>query len=179
MTIPRPKHEPDRELTARPRRAAEDLTTRPVSEQGLSIDPEDIGRQWLSDATEQGNFESSSGGDTPEISITGGAPSDDPLPGPNFESDHSVWESTVELSMQSGGPDEALEDVSPEGNEQSQGLTFGAREVDLSGESVTEMSLLDEEGEELGDTVAPDINAEDDGGRRRPGAGRRRRPASP
>lgn len=31
----------------------------PVEESGLSVDPEDLGRQWLNQATEQNNFESS------------------------------------------------------------------------------------------------------------------------
>ncbi|MCK6545772.1 hypothetical protein L6R52_07885 [Myxococcota bacterium] len=31
----------------------------PVAEQGLSVEPEDLGRQWLATATEQANFEGS------------------------------------------------------------------------------------------------------------------------
>jgi len=30
----------------------------PIVEPGLSVDPDDLGKQWLSTATEQGNFES-------------------------------------------------------------------------------------------------------------------------
>jgi len=33
----------------------------PVEEPGLSVEPEDLGTQWLVAATEQGNFESSMG----------------------------------------------------------------------------------------------------------------------
>ena len=32
----------------------------PIVESGLSVDPDDLGKQWLGTATEQGNFESSS-----------------------------------------------------------------------------------------------------------------------
>jgi hypothetical protein len=32
----------------------------PIVEAGLSVAPEDLGKQWLGTATEQGNFESSS-----------------------------------------------------------------------------------------------------------------------
>jgi hypothetical protein len=45
------------EAPARPP-APEDADRQSVVEAGLSVDPEDLGRQFLSDATDQGNFES-------------------------------------------------------------------------------------------------------------------------
>lgn len=37
----------------------EEARASPVEESGLSVDPDDLGRQWLNQATEQNNFESS------------------------------------------------------------------------------------------------------------------------
>jgi hypothetical protein len=45
------------ELTAQPSRFDSDAVT-PVPETGLSVDPEDLGRQALVEATQQDNFES-------------------------------------------------------------------------------------------------------------------------
>jgi hypothetical protein len=167
MADKRAKHDAQPEITARPRSLGEELTTRPVSEPGLSVDPEDLGRQFLSDATQQGNFESSEGGDTTELSITAEAPSDDPLTGPAFEQEGSVWESSVELSLEEGGSAEAMADASPAGTEQNQGLSPVSQEIDLTGDSVQEASLLDEEAGELGEVESPDVRADTDAQHRR------------
>ncbi len=47
----------DDELTAQPSQFDSDVTP-PVPETGLSVEPEDLGRQALVDATQQDNFES-------------------------------------------------------------------------------------------------------------------------
>jgi hypothetical protein len=53
------------------------------------VDPDDLGERFLTEATEQGNFESLRS-EPPELSIVDGTPSDDPLLGPNFDPDHDV-----------------------------------------------------------------------------------------
>jgi len=90
-------------ITARPKTIRAEVTSLPVAEVGLSVDPEELGERFLADATEQGNFESLQS-EPPELSIVEGAPTDDALVGPNFDSDHDVWEHTVDLTLQ-GDPD--------------------------------------------------------------------------
>ena len=41
----------------------------PIVEPGLSVDPDDLGKQWLGTATEQGNFESTSTEAEEEVGI--------------------------------------------------------------------------------------------------------------
>ena len=154
--------------TAQPRRARDQLKADPVTDSGLSVAPEDLGRQFLRDATEQDNFESSRGGDTPEMSIVEGAPSDDALPGPTFDPDQTIWESTIDLSLESGGLDEMREESSPEGNDSTQGLYEEEEEIDLGREYVREGSLLDREGDALGETKAPSPITDDHEARRPP-----------
>jgi hypothetical protein len=95
-----PRHDDSPEVTAQPKSIGQELRRGGV-ESGLSVDAEDLGKYFLSDATAQDNFESSMD-DTPELSLREGPPSDEALIGPTFESDHSVWESTIDLSLQNG-----------------------------------------------------------------------------
>lgn len=90
-------------VTARPKTIRSELSASPVAQAGLSVDPDELGERFLTEATEQSNFESL-GSEPPELSIVDGAPSDDPLVGPNFDPDHDVWEQTVDLTLQ-GDPD--------------------------------------------------------------------------
>jgi len=142
------------EITAQPKSMREELAMQVGHEQGLSVDPEDLGRTWLSDATEQGNFESARGGDNDDL-----LSSDEALPGPNFEVDHDVWENTVSLTMQNGEgaiSDPFVEDedsASDDGLHASAGRDSG--EIDLTQSSVQEASLFDHEAEELGETEQP------------------------
>src|SRR5688572_12335717 len=103
------------QITAQPKRLADELMTSPVTEPGLSVEPEDLGRQFLSEAMEQHNFESFKGGDTPEIYINNAAPSDAALTGSNWEQDRGVWQHTVEMSLQNGSIDDLRAEGSPEG----------------------------------------------------------------
>jgi hypothetical protein len=150
------------EVTARPKPISEELTSKPATEPGLSVDPEDLGAHFLNEATEQQNFESSQGGDAPELSIVGGAGSDDALPGPNFEQDHDVWEQTVDMALESGGEEEARSAASREGTEQNQGLGGVDQDLDMSEPGIHDASLLDEEADALGETRVPRVNAEED-----------------
>ena len=169
-TMPRRSKEAQPQPTAQPKRARDQLRADPVTEPGLSVAPEDLGRQFLRDATEQDNFESSRGGDTPEVSIMEGAPSDDALPGPTFDGDQSIWESTVDQSLESGGIDEMRDEASPAGNEQTQGISDDEEEIDLGREYVREGSLLDREAAELGETEPAEPMTDDHEARRLPPA---------
>jgi hypothetical protein len=91
-------------VTARPKTIRSEVTASAAAQAGLSVDPDELGERFLTEATEQSNFESL-GSEPPELSIVDGAPSDDPLVGPNFDPDHDVWEQTVDLTLQ-GDPDE-------------------------------------------------------------------------
>ncbi len=158
------------ELTAQPKTLPEELGTTPITESGLSVDPEDLGRQFLSDAIEQGNFESQRGGEAAELWLSSNPPSDDALTGPNFEADHDVWETTAGLVMQSGSADEAQEAAStaPPSSEE---LPAAERDeddeldleadLDLSEPVIQEASLLDREGDEPGETEAPGLSTDD------------------
>jgi len=160
------------EVTAQPKSLPEELGADVVQEPGLSVDPEDLGRQFLSEATEQRNFESSRGGNMSDMWANSAAPSDDALPGPNFEGDRSIWENTVSLAMQSGGLEGAQSYVSPslpsadnaeEEDEEAQHFAGHDGDVDLTATSIQDGSLLDHEGAEPGETESPDITTDDTG----------------
>jgi hypothetical protein len=155
----RKKNSPEPEVTAQPRSPAEGRKGHLVEESGLSVAPEDLGRQFLSDATEQGNYESSQGGETSELALGEGAPSDDAMSGSAPEAGQSIWESTVSLSMQSGDQlrDESLAGDSADTQESAE----GEEEVDLTDENIREASLLDREADTLGETEEPSPRTDD------------------
>lgn len=165
----RDKDHEELEVTAQPKTLPEELPmAAPTPEVGLSVDPEDLGRQFLSGATEQQNFESYRAGETADLWINTAGPSDEPLPGPNFENEGTVWESTVELSMQSGGPEGAQALVSPATVDDEDSQSDGLRlidplegDIDVTEPVVQEASLLDHEAEELGQTVEPELRTDD------------------
>lgn len=163
----RQKIEDELEFTAQPKSIPEELGTTPVHESGLSVEPEELGRQFLSDAIEQGsNFESRRGGDAAELWINAPASSDEPLLGPNFEVDRTVWENTVSLALQAGGPDGARNEISParpdddEEDESSRALDESG-DIDLTELVIHDGSLLDHEADELGETVTPGVRTDD------------------
>lgn len=81
VTDPRKTHRPtppelealeeDREVDVWPDTdvVEEEERSSPVEESGLSVDPDDLGRQWLNQATEQNNFESSEPEDSSGIHV--------------------------------------------------------------------------------------------------------------
>lgn len=158
----------EREITAQPKGLPDEIGT-PVGESGLSVAPEDLGRQFLSHAIEQGNFESERGGEAAELAMPSDPPSDESLSGPNFESDRSVWESTVDLALQSGGPEGAQEAIAPPrpngpGSEEEEEEDLQLNQdgdIDLTESVIQEASLFDHESDELGETVAPGLRTED------------------
>lgn len=158
------------DITAQPIGAPEELGHRVTHEVGLSVDAEDLGRNFLSDATEQGNFESEY---DDGLELAEGAQSDDALSGPNFEERNDVWENTVNLTLQGSEDDEPLVD------EHVDGLRFiedddeetSSDELDLTENALHEASLLDQEGEELGETKEPTLRTEDGHTHKKPRGG--------
>ncbi|HEX5661269.1 MAG TPA: hypothetical protein VFX59_28965 [Polyangiales bacterium] len=159
------------DITAQPIGAPEELGRRgPTHEVGLSVDADELGRNFLSDATEQGNFESQYD-DSDELSE--GPRSDDALTGPNFEATNDVWENTVNLTLQGSADDEPLVD------ERADGLRFiedddeatSSDDVDLTDNTVQEASLLDREGDEAGETESPEVRTDDINTRKKPRGG--------
>jgi len=147
------------EITAQPKSLSEEQALQVGHEQGLSVDPEDLGRTWLSDATEQGNFESARGGENDELWVSSAASSDEALPGPNFEADKDVWENTVSLMLQNGEGAVSNPLVEDEDSASDDGLHAIADrdsgDIDLTQSSVQEASLFDHEVAEPGETEGP------------------------
>jgi len=147
------------EITAQPKSLREELAVQVGHEQGLSVDPEDLGRTWLSDATEQGNFESARGGENDDLWASSAASSDEALPGPNFEVDKDVWENTVSLMLQNGEGAVSNPLVEDEDSANDDGLhAIADREsgdIDLTQSTVQEASLFDHEVDEPGETEGP------------------------
>jgi hypothetical protein len=159
------------DITAQPIGAPEQLGHRGGSghEVGLSIDAEDLGREFLSQATEQGNFESEY---DDSIELSEGPRSDDALPGPNFEATNDVWENTVNLTLQGGGDGEPLVDEHVDGMRfmEDDDEVTSSDEVDLTENAVHEASLLDSEGDE-DETKVPVVRSDDNNTRRKPRGG--------
>jgi len=156
------------DITARPKGIAQELGDTQRHEPGLSVDPEDLGRQFLSEATEQHNFESESAGEELDLELSAAASTDDALPGPNFEGDRSIWENTVSLALQNGGVEHAQDEVAPptssdEEDDQHDGLRTLSDEqnIDLTEGAIQEASLLDYEGDELGEIESPTLRTDD------------------
>lgn len=151
----------ENEITAQPKSMPEELGMLVGHEQGLSVDPEDLGRTFLSDATEQGNFESSRGGENDELWASSSATSDEALTGPNFEVDKDVWENTVSLTLQNGANSVSDPLVEDEDSANDDGLhaveNRDAGDIDLTQNAVQEASLFDHEAEEPGETEEPHV----------------------
>jgi hypothetical protein len=162
--------EEELELTAQPKSMDdEELGISEQHESGLSVDADDLGRNFLSEAMDQGNFESELRGDAAD-------PSDAALTGPNFESDKDVWENTVSLSLQNEGADE---DALIEDEDDALDAALDENDgLDLTENTIHSGSLLDSETDELGETREPNVVTEDGhlhgkprGGHKKPRAG--------
>lgn len=159
------KNTDELEITARPKSTPEELGTTPKHEAGLSIDTEELGQNFLIEATEQRNFESERGGDAADMSLNDEPPSDEALTGPNYEGDKSVWENTTGLTLQSGGVQQAKEELAPplpsDDSEDGELLRDGSQALDLTDGDIRELSMLDHEAATLGDTEAPVLRTDD------------------
>jgi hypothetical protein len=155
------------EITAQPKSIPSELAA-PEYNSGLSVDPEDLGRHFLTDAMEQHNFESQRGGESADMWVNEAPPTDDALVGPNFETDRSIWENTVSMSMENGGAEGAQHDASPDAvldDEQDDGMQMIDRDadgIDLTEPVIQEASLFDHETDVLGETEPPPAIITDD-----------------
>ena len=135
---------------------------RSVPEEGLSVDADELGERFLSDATEQGNFESEL---EPQLSLLGGANTDEPMVDGD-DGGATVWDQTIRRARSSGVREIAdvavVEDrgVDPDSPD-DQDPDHAPRTVDIRQARVVGASLFDDEGEELGETRSPDVRADD------------------
>jgi hypothetical protein len=177
--VRRKRGEEESQITAMPRANGDELgSIAPPPESGLSVDPEDIGAQFLSNATEQyvsswprADTSSDGTGEEEWDADTVGALSS------SFDLDPTGWERAVTRSLRIGTlssefprapssvrkrPKPALED---------ERVDDWGDDVDLTDEVVHEASLLDHEGDELGEVESPSVRTDDTHthGRRRGG----------
>ncbi len=166
------KRAASRNVTARPRPLRDEIVD-DSAEDGLSIEPEEMGQSFLRYATENRPTRSSA---VPELHADGAPPSDGAPAGPHFSPDASIWENTVNEVIEHGGveglneeflPREAGESAEDEDGRQP---TRGVAEVDLTASVIEEASLLDEESSVLGESIPKHPRTEDTGSARRRGA---------
>jgi hypothetical protein len=136
-------------------------------EEGLSVDADELGPSFLRYATEQANFETARA--TPlELAPSVGPASDDPPRGPTATASN-LWERTVDgvLASQNAVDPEQPQPMEP-GDEESQERDSpeprrGVAQIDLNASVIEEGTLLDVEGEELGEVIPADPATEDTG----------------
>jgi hypothetical protein len=155
---PQPAETP--EITAQPRPVTDEMLSSLSFDDGLSVDPEDLGSHFLSEATEQGDFQSVLSGQVLELSLASAPPSDSALTGPNFEPDASVWEQTVDIALQNVGL-ELLPLTTTES--ESDATQDNERDSRVSESHIRELSLFDRESAEEGETTEPNAVTEDGG----------------
>jgi hypothetical protein len=138
---------------------------RAAPEDGLSVSPDELGTQFLSGATEQGNFE---GELTPELSLSEGAASDEALPNGDLDSDGTVWDQTIRSAPRSDIReirDPALRDEGERGvdpdSPDDEDEEHVPRTVDIHQTRIVGASLFDQEGDEAGETRTPDVRTDD------------------
>jgi hypothetical protein len=148
---------------------SEAIGVEPVSEPGLSVDADELGNRFLREATEQSDF------DPARISELESALLEDPTgdePLPNQDPSETLWDRTVDLSMQTREDSEQLSAAAPSSAEEfaesqpeqiEQEQPAAPQRVHIAQSYVRELLLLDREGPEGGDTQVPDIDAEDGG----------------
>lgn len=169
----------EREITAQPKAILTELANDEPTEEGLSMDPEDMGRSFIRYATEQGNYE---GSPQRTLDIQGGSASDGSMENAHFSADGSIWENTVNLAMEGDGVDNINNEASPgqpddsdEFDPMSPDVERGVAQIDLTESVIDEASLLDEETDVLGEVIEPQPITEDSGthGKRRRSPARR------
>jgi hypothetical protein len=153
------------EITAQPRPLSDDLGSL-TGEDGLSVDPDDLGAHFLSEAIEQGDLSPRGAADY-ELSLQSGSETDAAMVGPNFESDNSLWEQTVGLAVQTaGGVDQLRASAAIAADELDAALDEEDDEeqaVSVTESHIRELSLFDREAPESGETVSPEAQTEDGG----------------
>ncbi|MET0286128.1 MAG: hypothetical protein ABW352_16725 [Polyangiales bacterium] len=155
------------DITAQPMGSVEERRTHEV---GLSVDADELGRNFLSEATEQGNFESQY---DDSVELSEGPPSDDALTGPGFDPNNDVWENTVNQTLQGRADEEPLVDDHVDGMRfmEDDDETTSSDDLDLTENALHEASLLDSEGEEQGETKSPELRTDDGHTHKKPRGG--------
>lgn len=150
----------DAEYTAQPRPPSDELGSADGGDGGLSVDPEDLGARFLSEAVEQGEASPHAALDR-ELSILNGPPTDEVMTSPNFEYENTLWEQTVELTLQTQGAADQLRG-SPLVDDLSEiDGALPKDEIPPIESSMREQLLLDRASDEEGDdeTVEPEEQA--------------------
>ena len=134
--MPRPERGPvrraeglDPEISAQPRVIPDELALEASAEPELSVDPEDLGARFLSEAVEQGDFDPERG--WASVSLHESPARDQPLVSPNFEACSPIWEQTVELEIQTQGAADQLREPPPPPPSDELENEPGIREVSL------------------------------------------------
>lgn len=156
-------------ITAFPRPADDELGTQAPPESGLSVDPEDIGAQFLSAATEQQLSERFA----PDAALESAGEEDwgsdpDRALASSYDLNPDGWEAALQQALSLGrlSPtsahlrraarvnvmEERPDDAEPPNQDD---------DVDLTDEVIHEASLLDHEGSELGEVESPELRTED------------------
>lgn len=170
--MPRRKRGGERgEITVWPRAMPDELGSVPPPESGLSVDTEDLGAQFLSNATEQRSSDWPADVDTGTYSFDdGSSEADDSLDEAGFEANPRAWEHRITRSLRVG-KFSALLSPPPENNDPGELPEHEWDELDLTDENVQEASLLDHEGDELGEVESPQLRTDDTHSHGRPRGG--------
>jgi hypothetical protein len=158
-TRARTKRAREPELDARPKSFIDESRAQALSDEGLSADADELGARFLRDATQQGNMESWRGDGLPELDATEAPPTDEALSGPSFDPDESVWDNTADLTLQGGPLGAALEDL----DDQPMEPVEPEEAVDMSEDAIRDGTLLDREGEALGEVETNNPDTDDTG----------------
>lgn len=134
--MPRPERGPvrraeglDPEISAQPRLIPDELALEASAEPELSVDPEDLGARFLSDAVEQGDFDPERG--WAAVSLYESPAHDQPLVSSNFVAGNPIWEQTVDLETRTqGAADQLREPPLPPPSDEVENEP-GVREVSL------------------------------------------------
>ena len=164
--------EDTQDFTVGAKASRQQIAKRAVPEEGLSVSPDELGTRFLSDATEQSNFE---GELVPELSLSGGASSDAALPNGD-DSDGTLWDQTIRRAPHSDVReirDVAIRDDdqrgvdpdSPDDQSSDHAPRTRVGTIDVHRARTVEASLFDDE-DESGEIRAPDVNADDQNRRR-------------
>lgn len=160
--MPRRKSgEERREITVWPRAMSDELGSIPPSDSGLSVDTEDIGARFLSNAVEERSSQWPADRDTGSYSFDDGSSEDgDGFDEAGYAADPRGWEQRITRSLRVG-KFRALLAPPEENNDPGELPEHDWDELDLTDENVQEASLLDHEGEELGEVVSPHLRTDD------------------
>ncbi len=159
------------EVTAQPHSYVRELGVATREEPGLSVDPEDLGNHFLTEAVEQGDLMARDAADL-ELAMLGDPESEDR---PSVEL--SVWSRMVDLAADGGSPSQQLQAAAAFGADALE-ADRGTGPAELEAESefdedtsairltdsaIRDRSLLDQEGPGFDEVVSPEVEAEDGG----------------